>query len=67
MKIKLLKDIIHNGIPKNKGQEIEILDRNYDKWVSKGLCESIKKEYKAKKETKELKVSKETKDEANKD
>ena len=68
MKVKLLKDIVHNGVPKKAGSSIDILDRNYDKWISKGLCEPFKKkEVKIKKETKELKVEKITKDEANKD
>lgn len=69
MKVTLLKDISYNGVQKKKGQVVDILDRNLDVWVSKGLCEPFKKkELKTKKETKELKIdSKETKDEANKD
>jgi hypothetical protein len=66
MKIKLLIDTMHNGVSKKKGDVLDVIDRNADKWISKGWGEPIKKkEAKPKKETKELKIdSKETKDEA---
>lgn len=66
MKIKLKIDISKDGQIIPAGEIIEIHDQNKDKWIKKGWGEIIKKEVKAKKETKELKISKETKDETSK-
>lgn len=49
------------------GEIININELSVNKWIEKGWGELVKKEVKAKKETKEFKIAKETKNETNKD
>ncbi len=49
------------------GEIININESSVNKWIKKGWGELVKKEVKAKKETKEFKIAKETKNETNKD
>lgn len=69
MKAKLKTSLKIDGKKIESGEIINISEDKFNKWSNKGWVESvIKKEVKAKKETKELKIdSKETKNETNKD
>lgn len=68
MEFKIIDEKTAKHLGKNVGDVVDVPDSQKQKWIAYGLGEEIvKKESKAKKETKEFKVDKETKDATNKD
>lgn len=68
MEFKILDEKTAKHLGKNVGDIVDVPESQTQKWINFSLGKAVvKKESKAKKETKEFKVDKETKDATNKD